>query len=310
MLGKTGRLLFHRGGGPSPSTAAELYHLQVDLHSLAEYADLQRSQPRYFSSACEQTILRHVQTHGVESAFLGRIPPERVQVIGDEPREHLMCDGLSSRARAVLDAVLEYTAEHSLPDRDVKIYGHEAVTRFALALRGRFPKFIGTEFCRSERERAALFPIRHGDAMHSEFPDGSFHLVVSCDVMEHVPDLDACLRDTARILRPGGRLIATLPLFHDRETGLRFATLQPDGEIAYHLPPIYHGNPMDEAGGALVFEIPGWDLVQRARSAGFARATLRFICDQNRGIVAAHHLPAGRAGSAPKGVFVALFDKG
>lgn len=285
------------------------YYLRVDLGSFSEYVNLQSSHPEFFSLECEQTILAHVRRHGVETTFFGRIPPERVEVIGDEPREHLMCNGLSSRARAVLESITEFLAERSLSECVVKIYGHEAITPLALALRGRYPKFIGTEFCNSEEQRSELFPIRHGDATCSEFPSDSFHLVISCDVMEHVPDLDACLQETVRILRPGGRLIATMPLFHDRPVGYRFATLREDGTVEHHTEPIYHGNPMDKMGGSLVFEIPGWDLLERARQAGFGRVVLRLLCDQNRGIVAGFRLPAGRDGSSPKGVFLAIFDK-
>ncbi len=36
------------------------------------------------------------------------------------------------------------------------------------------------------------------------FEDGQFDLVVCCDVLEHVDDLDAVMAQTARVLRPGG----------------------------------------------------------------------------------------------------------
>lgn len=36
------------------------------------------------------------------------------------------------------------------------------------------------------------------------YPDGHFHAVSAYDVIEHVPDLNACMREFKRILAPGG----------------------------------------------------------------------------------------------------------
>lgn len=43
------------------------------------------------------------------------------------------------------------------------------------------------------------------------FPDGSFHLVVGADVIEHVPDALALARSCYRVLRPGGLLWLSTP---------------------------------------------------------------------------------------------------
>lgn len=42
-------------------------------------------------------------------------------------------------------------------------------------------------------------------------PANSFEFVLSVSVMEHIPNLDAVLTDVARVLKPGGRLITTVP---------------------------------------------------------------------------------------------------
>lgn len=45
------------------------------------------------------------------------------------------------------------------------------------------------------------------DARHLQFPDGTFDFVVGIEVVNHFTDKAACLREIARVLKPGGQLI-------------------------------------------------------------------------------------------------------
>ena len=67
----------------------------------------------------------------------------------------------------------------------------------------------------SLRVRARVCPgamnVR-GDAGKMPLPDAAFATCVSNSVFEHLPDLDACLREAHRVLRPGGRLVFTMTL--------------------------------------------------------------------------------------------------
>jgi ubiquinone/menaquinone biosynthesis C-methylase UbiE len=61
--------------------------------------------------------------------------------------------------------------------------------------------------------------VRHGvaanlrsmSATELEFPDASFDKIYSFHTIEHVPDLPRALREMARVLRPGGRLMLVYP---------------------------------------------------------------------------------------------------
>jgi SAM-dependent methyltransferase len=56
------------------------------------------------------------------------------------------------------------------------------------------------------RERGV--DARVGDVQALEFADASFHVTVANWMLYHVPDLDQALSELARVLVPGGRLVA------------------------------------------------------------------------------------------------------
>jgi SAM-dependent methyltransferase len=59
--------------------------------------------------------------------------------------------------------------------------------------------------------RVPTLPRCQGPAHRLPFGDGTFDLVVSSWVFEHLPGPGRTLRDIARVLRPGGRLIFLTP---------------------------------------------------------------------------------------------------
>ncbi len=54
---------------------------------------------------------------------------------------------------------------------------------------------------------AAIPEYREGSVTALPFPDGAFDAAVSTQVYEYVPDMPLALREAARVLRPGGRLV-------------------------------------------------------------------------------------------------------
>ena len=55
--------------------------------------------------------------------------------------------------------------------------------------------------------------VRQGEAEHLPYEDGSFDLVTGLDVVEHLDDDVAGLREMRRVLRPGGYAFLFVPAF-------------------------------------------------------------------------------------------------
>jgi len=116
------------------------------------------------------------------------------------------------------------------------------------------------------------------------FADESFDLVITQDVLEHVFDPDATMREIARTLKKGGAHIGTVPLVRGRQPSLACAIRNPDNSITHYVdPPEYHGNPVD-GNGSLVTFWWGYDFANRIDLAAPLNTLLYQIVDRGRGI--------------------------
>jgi len=220
-----------------------------------------------------------IRKSGIKSRVFGHVPADKIVIEGTNLRETVCVNSINTRLRAVLELLTEY------PDiwenRDARIYAPEAMTALALYMRGRFAKFIGSEYCETEAEKAALFPVQHEDLMSLSFPDAVFDCVLTNDVLEHVPDINKCLAQMHRIIRPGGLMMSTFP-FTWKPDSIEKAGLV-DGKIEFFCEPEYHVNPIND-NGSLVFTIPGWQILDQCRDAGFAHAEMAMIASEAGGL--------------------------
>ena len=121
---------------------------------------------------------------------------------------------------------------------------------------------VGSLLRRLPRHVAADYP--DVDVQDLPHPDASFRLVVHSDTLEHVPDPMVALRECHRVLRPGGRLVFTVPIRPGRLTKNRNGML-----------PVYHGDTTPPY-RSLVHTDFGDDLWTMVLSAGFAE--LSVVC--------------------------------
>ena len=259
--------------------AVDLFEVRETLASLEAWQSFVADNAWVIDPDYIGRIVAAAKTRGVYSFFADSTFPAVVE--GENYRESIVSNGLSSRARAVLDEVIKEVGD----DKSRRILVLEGITPFALAVRGRYPYAICTEYFQTEEDRARFFPVPHLDIHDAAFPDSVFDVVVSNDVLEHVPRLQRALRESCRILKRGGVCLATFPFaYNTLETSVR-AVATAD-KIVHLAPPDYHGNPLDSK-GSLVFQIPGWDILDTCRNAGFQSAEIVFVSSGTRGITGA-----------------------
>lgn len=99
--------------------------------------------------------------------------------------------------------------------------------------------------------RANLLPMS-GDAESLPFRGGVFDVVIVSEVLEHLPDDGAALREIARVLKPGGRVAVSVPRWWPER-------------VCWALSDVYHSNP-----GGHVRIYQGRPLVEELRAAGLS----------------------------------------
>lgn len=147
------------------------------------------------------------------------------------------------------------------------------------------PGYISTQYD-PKVKRGSMHPTdgwRCEDLSQQTFPDESFDLVVTQDVLEHVFDPDAVFCEIARTLKPGGLHIATTPLVMGCEPSRQCAKMSAGGKITHLVPPDYHGNPVS-AKGSLVTFLWGYDLANRIDRAAPFNTMIWALEDDRRGI--------------------------
>ena len=197
-------------------------------------------------------------------------------------REQLACTGCNfiMRHRLGLDVLVQAFPDPVKPPR-ASLTEH-ASPLFVWAQQ-RWPDVIGSEFVADDETHRLLSQflthlqggvraqVRHEDCTALTLVDASRDAVMTFDVLEHVPDYCAALREFARVLAPGGWLVVTVPFDYGSEETVVRARRNADGSIEHLLPPEYHGDPTSQS-GCLAYYAFGWDLLAQMRKAGFSDA--------------------------------------
>lgn len=157
------------------------------------------------------------------------------------------------RMRALL-ICLEEVAPQWRSGRILEVAPHGASSRLLAAQVG---EYVGTQYYEGVEPGTLVNEYRVEDLQGLTFDDETFDVVVTQDVFEHVPDPGRGFSEVARVLRPGGVHVFTVPLHGPSPsvTRVRFG----DKGAEFVLPPVYHGDPVSD--GSLVVTDWGYDIV-------------------------------------------------
>jgi len=103
------------------------------------------------------------------------------------------------------------------------------------------------------------------------YPDASFDLIVTSDVMEHVRLDDRAHGEIRRVLAPGGVYVFTVPHLRDRTTMRRVEIADPadPSKDVFVMEKEYHGDANSEDHRALAYRAYGTDLDETLQRLGF-----------------------------------------
>ena len=261
------------------------------LHDMRQtfdvFGDFQPQLPSLLEQgALLSEVLPVTRTLGMLEPLSGAyIPPEEILIQAPNYRESLVANGLLSRNRAVL-VVLEqlYGSQEVLGQQD--IYLVEALTGFALWLQRHLggEKLVCSEFL--EDAERGFSGIPHQDLCALSFGDACFDLVLCNELFEHVRDLELAFREIARVLRPGGRLLATCPLaFGQAESIVKAIHNSHTGEVEQLMEAEFHGDPVRPIAGSLVYRIPAWDVLEQLQAAGFSETRMHHVASWKHGVL-------------------------
>lgn len=130
----------------------------------------------------------------------------------------------------------------------------------------RLPYFASSDYRPGADPGFVVDGVRSEDLTRLTYPDESFDLVLTSESLEHVPGLDAALREVRRVLVPGGRHVFTVPVLPGAEKTFPRAIVGPDGTVEDVAPRICH--PGGDWGYPVFTEF-GADLPAILRGAGF-----------------------------------------
>jgi 2-polyprenyl-3-methyl-5-hydroxy-6-metoxy-1,4-benzoquinol methylase len=129
------------------------------------------------------------------------------------------------------------------------------------------PKYVCSEyFCYVAPGSTNEFGIRCEDLQSLSFPNDAFDLVITQDVLEHVPDPERAFSEISRVLKPDGCHIFTVP-YHEGKKSIKRVKIE-EGKEVYLLPPVFHLDPLRKS-GALVYTDFGEDLSDLLRLLGY-----------------------------------------
>ncbi|PKQ46748.1 class I SAM-dependent methyltransferase [Confluentibacter flavum] len=197
-------------------------------------------------------------------------------------RDHFKCSncGCIPRERALM-----LTIKNKYPNwKALTIHESSPGTRgHSVTLRTHVKNYIETQFFVDKHLGDFVNGIRNEDLEAQTFPDESFDLVITSDVMEHIYEPEKAFKEIHRTLKPGGAHIFSVPIINKHKPTQRWAKKGVNGDPEFLFEPEWHGNPIDDKGSPVTFHW-GYDIKDYIEKYTGADCGIIYIDDLNYGI--------------------------
>lgn len=198
--------------------------------------------------------------------------------LGPWLREDLKCARCrsSSRQRALID----YVSRMVPALEELHVYEPAPTRPTTEYFKRRSARYTWSQYSPDAAGHQAGNPLNQ-DLQSLKIPDNAFDLVISQDVFEHIAEPRKAFAGIARVLKPGGAHIFTIPWYGDQLTETRARVL---GDEFEHLhPPEYHSDPNTQD-GALVFTRFGSDIEKIISDSSGMATSVNEVNDPGKGI--------------------------
>jgi SAM-dependent methyltransferase len=197
-------------------------------------------------------------------------------------RDNYLCSVCHSipRYRALIDAVKRFYPNFA----DLQIHESSPNSGSSSAfLRTRCRNYSASQYYEDVPRGQYKDVFRSEDLSSLTFADESFDLLVTQDVFEHVMEPQKAFAEIARVLRPGGAHIFSMPWYPKNKHTIQRAKME-NGVITHLHEPVYHGNPINRAKGSLVTFDWGQDFVDIIKRASGLSTIVYLQRDRDKGI--------------------------
>ncbi len=200
-------------------------------------------------------------------------------VCGSWNRQRAMAVVLLRAIKAATGASLTHLASPAMPDT-LEVFSAEYFGAVHKTL-GRLPgykwsRFAGSEYNSGDEVKGAP----HQDLTATSFLEDQFDIVLTADVLEHIPEPYLAHQEIYRILKQGGAHVFTVPCNMNNPMDDQRAVVT-DGAVIHLAAPEWHG-PAEDSN--LVYTVFGLEMITHLWILGFQLNVHEVICP-NMGIV-------------------------
>lgn len=223
------------------------------------------------------TATTHIEAHCVACRRRSAFMVSTGAMFDGRPnlREGLRCEGcrMSARQRGLASALMDTFAD----GKDLRGLLMECWSPLRRFIGKHHPGTVVSEFLPGRRQpgrryiwwpgrrawRASI--VRHESITDLSFESSSLDFVIHSDVLEHVEDYAAALRECRRVLKPGAPMLMTAPFFSALDRSLVRGRTDGSGRRVDLLPPEFHGDGLHKE-GIYTFHNFGWDLFETMKT--------------------------------------------